>query len=81
MRSYKNLLFGPEKEGFEIKDAVKPLLPVSLPSYEFGLIERSVTLGCVQSEALMTGENVRPGFYREPTLFVENNNYLLKEVT
>lgn len=71
----------PVKAGFEIKDVVKPMLPVSLSSYECGLVERPVTLGCVQSEALMTGENVRSGFYREPPLIVENNFNHLVEVT
>ena len=80
MKSYKNLQLNPEKESSETKGVVKPLLPVSLPPYEFGLIERSVTLGCVQSEALIAGEKVQFSFYREPALFVENTNYLLNEV-
>lgn len=81
MRSCKNLQLAPVKAGFEIKDVVKPMLPVSLPSYECSLVERPVTLRCVQSEALMTGENVRSGFYREPSLIIENNFNHLMEVT
>jgi hypothetical protein len=81
MKSYRNLQLTPEKEGFEVKDVVKPLLPVSLSSYEFGLVKRLVTLGCVQFKALMAGENALSSFYREPALFAENNNYLLKGVT
>lgn len=81
MKSYKNLQLVPEKAGFEIKDVVKPMLPVSLSSYESGLTERSVTLGCVQSEALTGRENVRSAFNREPALIVENNFNFLTEVT
>lgn len=81
MKSYKNLQLAPVKAGFEIKDVVKPMLPVSLPSYECGLVERPVTPRCVQSGALMTGENVRPGFYRELPLIVENKHNHLVEVT
>ena len=78
MKSYKNLQSVPGKVGFEIKGVVKPMLPVSLSSYESGLTERSVTLGRVQSEALMVGENVRSVFYREPALLIENNfNHLM----
>jgi len=58
MKSYKNLRLVSERKGFEIKDVGKPMLPVSLSSYEFGLTERSITLRCVQSEALIAGENV-----------------------
>ena len=81
MRSYKNLQLVPVKEGFEIKDVVKLMLPVSLPSYECSLVERPTTPGCVQSGALMTGENVRSGFYRELPLIIENNFNPLMGVT
>lgn len=75
MKGHENLKLNPEKECFEIKGVVKPLLPVSLLPYESSLIERLVTLGCVQSEALMAIENVRYSFYIELAFLIENKNY------
>jgi len=61
-------------QGSETKARVKPVCSGEVNAYDFCLLERAVTLECVQFQALMASENAQRSLNREQTVFVEDNN-------
>ena len=67
------------QNGFETEGRVKRLAANrEVNPYDSRLLERAVTLGCTQFQALTVPENAQRNLNRQRAVIVESNSYLME---